>query len=440
MRNMIKSLLIVCLLGVAYGQQLNPEDTQFHDFHEIDSVHLQNLSIDLSVPVINKKGAIPFSYALEGVSDCISAPIQGDPGVSRVHCGIGLTKADPGGFTNWALTGINPSSGWQIYYQSVVDGECAADGDGVTTYSWPILISPDSQTYYLPTSDSVVIDHGPGTACNNNGFSGRTIDGGLLVSSRPPFVFDGVVATPWPISVTVTQPNGVSITTSSQTSSIVTDPFGNSISHQFSGSLNLPYTDTFTDTLGVYPAFTANSPSKTLTGEHYSWTDTSGSQRSVTVGYSAQTAITMTGCSGNSILNENDQAYLVSNVTYPDGTSYQFGYDTAGRIHTITLRTGGQITYSYGPLICPSLIPSSISRATSDGTTTYTVATFQAASYAGTTTTVLDPGNNKTIYTFMGTYAAGQPIARTPLTLTQIHFRYTTLRPRGATDGCPSVF
>ena len=89
----------------------------------------------------------------------------------------------------------------------------------------------------------------------------------------------------------------------------------------------------------------------------------------------------------------------------------------------MTLRTGGTIGYSYGTMNCPSLIPSSITRTTTDGSTTYT---FALNGTHGTKTTVLDPGKNKTVYTFQGTDSTGLPVAGTPLTLTQVQVYQNT--------------
>src|ERR1700752_1355545 len=61
-------LMIVCLCGVVYGQDLgnpmNPADSQAYDKFGVDSINIQNLSIDIDLPVFSKRGAIPFSYVL----------------------------------------------------------------------------------------------------------------------------------------------------------------------------------------------------------------------------------------------------------------------------------------------------------------------------------------------------------------------------------------
>src|SRR4051812_42017427 len=81
-------LLLLCfsVLGVAWGQQpLNPADSQFTQDFGTDSIHLQSLSVGINAPVISKPGAIPFYFALGGVSSCEGAVINGS---ANTFCGF----------------------------------------------------------------------------------------------------------------------------------------------------------------------------------------------------------------------------------------------------------------------------------------------------------------------------------------------------------------
>jgi YD repeat-containing protein len=69
------------------------------------------------------------------------------------------------------------------------------------------------------------------------------------------------------------------------------------------------------------------------------------------------------------------------------------------------------------------MIPASITRTDATGARTYT---FALSGTHGTTTTVLDPGKNRTTYTFQGTDSTGLPIQGVPLTLTQVKVEQNT--------------
>jgi hypothetical protein len=100
-------------------------------------------------------------------------------------------------------------------------------------------------------------------------------------------------------------------------------------------------------------------------------------------------------------------ASLPTLISYPDSTSLQIGYeptpgysgDYTGRIGSLTLRTGGLISYTYGPMNCYVMAPSTLTRTDASGTTTYTL------SSGGSSDTVIDPVGNKTVHYFTGIWA-----------------------------------
>jgi len=108
-------------------------------------------------------------------------------------------------------------------------------------------------------------------------------------------------------------------------------------------------------------------------------------------------------------------ARLVDRVTLPDGTFYQINYETTpgdahtphyvtGRISSITLPTGGTISYDYTVgthhgIECADGSTSGLKRTTPDGIWTYTRA---IGTGAASTTTVVDPKNNTTVIQFQG--------------------------------------
>src|SRR5262249_33961741 len=144
--------------------------------------------------------------------------------------------------------------------------------------------------------------------------------------------------------------------------------------------------------------------------EVFTYKDSSGTQRSVTVNYTSFTVKTIFGCSGVAEYGPTSVS-LVSSISYPDGNSYSFTYETTpgfpadvtGRIKSVTLRTGAAITYTYtggnNGIICADGSAAGFTRTTSDGTTTYA----RSGSGSAWTTTVTDamlPTGNQTVINF----------------------------------------
>jgi hypothetical protein len=114
----------------------------------------------------------------------------------------------------------------------------------------------------------------------------------------------------------------------------------------------------------------------------YSYTDPNGQQQTITVNYTTYTVQTNFGCSGIAEYGPTPNA-LVSSIVYPDGSSDSFTYEVTpgnpanvtGRVQSITLRTGGTITYAYNGsndgINCSDGSTLALSRTTSDGTTSY---------------------------------------------------------------------
>ena len=106
----------------------------------------------------------------------------------------------------------------------------------------------------------------------------------------------------------------------------------------------------------------------------------------------------------------------MNTITLPDGTFYQFTYETTpgdthsphnvtGRVASITLPTGGTVSYNYtgtnNGIECADGSTSGLTRTTPDGTWTYT---RTLGTGAASTTTVEDPKGNYTVIQFQGIY------------------------------------
>jgi RHS repeat-associated protein len=146
------------------------------------------------------------------------------------------------------------------------------------------------------------------------------------------------------------------------------------------------------------------------------------------------------GCSGLTDYDTPGTGYSFnppSSLAFPDSTTLSllweptpgFSGDSTGRIQKITLRQGGTVTYNYNPnsagndgLNCTYLVPNEITRTTTDGTTSYTIAWQTSGgscstSAACSTTTVVDPGGNQKVYHFSAGWGAASPAT---LALTEV--------------------
>ncbi|HEX3742211.1 MAG TPA: RHS repeat-associated core domain-containing protein [Terriglobales bacterium] len=414
------------------------------DPHEVDPINLENLTILLSAPVINKSGAIPFSYTLNGLSLCLKG--------STWSCGIGISRV--AGWQAFVMTGNGPGLAGGYTAKPLVSGSFYLCPDGVTNtenYSGWVIVDLFGTQHPLPSADYVdsqgctahksFIDH----TTDNSGLT-LSIKSGTPIQNGYSYIYDGSGA--YTNSGTY-GPNG---------SPFETDGNGNSITTSYNGS----YDTIWTDTLGT-TTLTAHDGVSNNYG-YYKWTDINGGSESITEAFTPLSTIkTAFGCSG--VSESNTTGYLLSTISYPDGGNVRFSYETisggynTGRISGLTLRTGGTISYSYSGgsngIDCTYGVPPTLSRTTADGTTKYTWAAVNNGNgHYGNTTTVVDPGGNKTIYTFTGLSATGNaaPPVIQPLTQIQKYQNvgtvsspsYTLLSTdvicyNGATTGCATA-
>ncbi len=173
----------------------------------------------------------------------------------------------------------------------------------------------------------------------------------------------------------------------------------------------------FTDSTGN-TVLTANDESGL--NATYSYTGPNSTTEQFTFTYSPFTAQSPTfGCSGITELTGTATVQLVTKITLPDNSYYSFTYEptpgtpshTTGRIQSVTLPTGGTITYTYnGPhsgVSCEDGGISGFTRQTPDGTWTYS-RSFNPTTFMWTTT-VTDPQGNNTVYTFSGQKTVSTP-------------------------------
>jgi RHS repeat-associated protein len=388
----VLALSLLCFARFAEGQ-VTPGLPSFvpQDCGQYDCVNLQNLNVSLSVPLYSKSGAFPLNFGLSGgASFMINKAGTMESGILSVPLADSVNGVL--GYYTMQASPLSTSTG----------ASCpVAGGSGsYTSYSAWQLLSIDGTQHSLPASD---ISYS-GTHCSY-GFTDQVIDG-----------------TGWTLSVTsgttvnsIYASNGMNIT-SGQT---LVDPQSspNKISYgTFSGITG--WADTL---LNAAPTAGANTLSRTpvSNGTDWAWSDANGNTQTASLVNTSVTLKTSFACSG--IIDENQVQPLPTAIDFPDTTNLGLAWesnevtpaDYTGRLASITLRDGvSKVSFNYNPasassapygLDCTTLIPNGLNRTTSDGTVSY--------SYSGTnsnsTTTKLDIGQNKTVYTFENTVNGG---------------------------------
>jgi RHS repeat-associated protein len=365
-----QALLLLPLVPISFAQVATGNQPLGSFSAGPDVINLGNLNVHLDAPVFSKPGrGLPFNYVLSfdnsvwypATSAWIPVANWGWRGPSDAVTGLVPAKAT----THHC---IDPDTGFTVFYTITIYGPFT-DGFGVIH---PVYSTVVEDSICGPGSTT------PGTATDGSGYTLT----GRIVTSR-----SGQEISP--------------IGSVGYGSGTITDANGNQV---------VANNGTFTDTLGM----TALSVSGTAPNpEIFTYTDSSNTQRSVTVNYSTYTVMTAFGCSGIAEYGPTSVS-LISSISYPDGSSYSFTYeptpgasgDITGRIQSITLRTGGKISYTYtggsNGIVCADGSTAGLTRTTSDGTTTYT----RSGSGSVWTTTIKDamqPTNDQTSINFQTT-------------------------------------
>ena len=388
-------MVFLSLTGLARGQ-VNPGAQSFsaYDSHTFDAVNLQNLNIMLTTPIYGKSGAFPLQYIANQNSYCHVG--SGSKWVCTTVAPLttpGVPSASVGNF-------LGISNGAHVGFTQTVATSCPLNPTQLTIqYTGPYIIDATGAKHPLPTTDTV-----DSYGCINSTLFDWATDGsGLALSIPNSTVSTGYIYTSSGMQFTTTY-----LDSGGWPPTRMTDANGNSITVSDT-------TFSFTDTLGI-DTLDLNSgwTSASWKDENASSTD----DQSVSNITSTLNIATNFGCSG-----KVDQ----SSTSVPTFTGYQFpvgslswtlnptynksGYYD-GRIGTITLPAGGTITYTYSGgnngINCTYQVPPTVKRTTSDGTTEYDwVLVNNGNGNYGNTTTVIDNGGNKTVYTFTGLTSTG---------------------------------
>lgn len=381
---------ILCLAATATAQVSTGTPVMGSFSPGPDVINLGNLNVHFAIPVFSKPGrGTPFDYILSFDSS-VWTPVSSG----------GTQSWQPDG--NWGWRAITEAAtGYVNFKRNTI--QCLIDDGQEYIPPRPPRYINQAQWTNFSYHDAFGVNH---TGFNNivGGCAGDIDPSDSVSTDAAGITLDtssGIV-TP-----KVTTPQGTVVLAPSGTpngSATKTDRNGNQITTT-TGS-------TFTDTLGMTAlSVTGGAPSPLV----MTYTTTTGTAASVTVNYSTYTVQTAFGCSGVSEYGPTSIP-LASSVTLPDGSSYSFQYEATpgvpanvtGRVKSITLRTGGTISYTYtggnNGIECVDGSTAGLSRTTSDGTADYS----RSGSGTAWTTTVLDASTprNQTVINFQ---TAGTP-------------------------------
>ncbi|HSZ01702.1 MAG TPA: RHS repeat-associated core domain-containing protein [Terriglobales bacterium] len=389
-----------------------------------DVINLANLNAHLNVPIFNKAGrGLPFTFYLTYDSSIWTPLISGSTRAWQPAPGFGWNGTELNiGFVSYSTTQSNTI---------IICPVTHLQGDTQkTTIVW---------TYYdgfgtphrFPTPSTYTIAGCTGTQTSTTG-GGTALDGSGYK----------LTVTGWTINSLVTA-DGNSITAPLNSNigvGTIQDRNGNQISLSSSG--------VFTDTLGTTALTMSTGAPSASTPSTYTYTAPSGAAATYTVNYSNYTVATNFGASGIGEYKSSAAVPLVSSIVLPDSSRYSFTYEvtpstptsgactpysgttcTTARIASVTLPTGGTITYSYSGGsngILPDGSTATLTRATPDttGGSPWTYAQVKGTAPASTTT-ITDPQSNQTVIQFQGIYETERQVYQGSTSATLLRTSYT---------------
>jgi RHS repeat-associated protein len=358
-----------------------------------DIINLANLNSHIPIPIITKAGrGTAFTYNLS-YDTSIWNPVT------------------TSGVTTWTpVTNL----GWHVQTEPTTGYVRATSGTSATC-------TPPLRGEIITASNWVYHD----TFGVPHPFAGTAILTDCGGSPRP---LTGVVATD---GSGYTLTTGPTLSVTSRTGIVFSPPFNapqgvGSFADVNGNEISVSSTGVFTDTLGT-TALTVAGNATASSPVTFTYTPPSGTNVAYTMNYTSYTVATNFGVSG--ITEYGATALpLVSSIVLPDGTQYTFTYEATpstpssgactplsgtyaancitGRLASITLPTGGAISYTYSGGnngILSDGTAATLTRKTPDtGSNSWTYA--HSESGTAWTTTLTDPQNNQTVLNFQGIY------------------------------------
>jgi YD repeat-containing protein len=405
-----------------------------YDNYSVDSIDLETLNVHLNIPIFQKPGrGIPINlfYTYDsGNSGAWSYP--------PLQWNAGQPWQDPS-------TNITGSLSFDVQTAPCSDG----DDDHIETYYQNFSYTdPNGGQHSFP--DLLISRLCPRETGAPDVTSDTAADGtGLLVSNVVVInTGENILAA----KGTITLPNGAQF-------NITPGGFAQGVGvlqQDMNGNQTSITNGVLTDTLGLNAvSYVVLNNSSTNSSAAWQYTDSNGHPQQVVVNYEVYALTDQFGTPGVSAVNgyigcsgaNTAEPFFIQSIVYPDGTSYQFTYETFapgndidgnptgctgtdGRITSVTLPTGGVIHYTYSGSLTTSTYSLGLTRTTTDGSTTYSVVEapgdqpfpnpagplngqFPGAYPRATQTTKVDAAGNTSVITFgdgpMGGGAFGSP-------------------------------
>jgi hypothetical protein len=424
------TFLIFLLDIVGSGQTVGNYPFQTVAAGKYDLINLGDLSLSLQLPIRDKVGPLPFSFVSSQQLSLIAYPPNSLGNSQWVIFGTTFNSQVPGE-SSYPLGGM---AGTTLSYDTTTS--TCQDGSTLTSYFNFRVVSSDDGVHYVGGIGHAGMSSGDCAGVLIHSFTDTTIDGsGYTVSVIGSTAKNGAIA-----SARIYDKHGVYTD-----GTTVTDTNGNTWKPQPTTTWAPPgcvsscvITDVYTDSLGT-TALTSTSTSifnvilfgcpsggvqscvNTSVSQiptSFSYNDAAGNSVQYTVGYTTYKFATAFACPGGplgTVLDATGTSSLTlpTAITFPDSTRLLIAYEqtpgygsgyTTGRLASLTLPTGGVISYGYSGgsngINCKDGSPATITRTTYDGTWTYTRTLAQGTS-AYTTTTVTDPEGNSTEYRFV---------------------------------------
>jgi hypothetical protein len=346
-----------------------------------DEINLENLNSHISVPVLNKTGrGLPFAYNLSYDTSVWYPVVSG-----------GTTTWQPVANWGWTAQTVAPTG----YYSSTQSLFTCKQGlipigTRITSTKWSYT---DQFAVVHPFAGQTVDNDGcppPNTSSLNEA---STDGSGYSIS----------VTGATPVTITARGGRVMNLVARGMSgTNLATDANGNFVS--------VPTSGVFTDTLGTTVLTVSTGAPGPSTPTTFTYPAPSGANAVYTMKYSSNTVKTNFGCSGVTEYTATGVP-LVSEIDLPDGTKYLFAYeptpgftgDVTGRLASVTLPTGGTISYAYtgasNGIVCADGSAAGLTRTTPDGSWSYSRTAGTAPAY---TTTVSDPLGNATVIQFQG--------------------------------------
>jgi hypothetical protein len=353
----------------------------------IDSIDLATSNVYIQIPVRSKPGAVPAQFSL-----VLNSNAYVSNGTWVVSGGLAGTPLK---------TGLKLTA-------TVTTGQSCGQWNDDILYTAFVLIDTTGASHSLPgvTIDTRGCYPPPANPVLAGDHSGYSVQLGIL---------GGTAYDPSGNSIPVYRNVPIPSTT-------LTDPDRNTLQYSFTPNTGaMSFTDTLLKTVVSGTIHSSSTPGSQSSAETYQYKDVNQANQPFTVTYTGWPQRTAFGCSGvNDINTGTTNVYFPTTISLPDGSAYQIGYETTpnyssdvtGRIASITLPSGGSISYTYADgaghhgMNCASQVVPTLTRTVYDNNGHSSPWTYASTRSGGSpddyTVTVTDPASNQAVYSFSG--------------------------------------